>query len=310
MKVAKNILELIGNTPLVQINELNKDGYAKVYAKLEAFNPCSSIKDRTALSMIETAEKEGKLIPHKTTIIEPTSGNTGVGLAFICAVKGYKLILTMPETMSIERRLMVKAFGAEVILTDGTKGMKGAIDKANELASKIENSFIPQQFDNPANPEIHRLTTAEEIYNDTDGQVDIIVAGVGTGGTLMGIAQNLKEKNKNIMSVAIEPQNSAVLSGEKAGMHGLQGIGAGFIPSICDTNLIDKVIKVSDEDAINCARELATKEGILCGISGGASMFGALGMSKQLENKDKTIVVILPDFGERYLSTALFKDLI
>jgi len=309
MKIAENITELIGNTPLVKINALNRDGLALVAAKLEAFNPANSIKDRVALNMIESAEKEGKITAGKTVIIEPTSGNTGIGLAFVCAVKNYKLILTMPETMSIERRLMVKAFGAEVVLTDGAKGMKGAIDKAEELAKQNPDSFIPQQFCNLANPEAHRKSTANEIWRDTDGKIDILVAGVGTGGTITGIAQVLKSKNPNIKAVAVEPETSAVLSGKPAGTHKLQGIGAGFVPEICDTQLLDEIIPVSNEAAMETARKLATEEGILAGISGGAAMYAALQLSKREGNKGKTIVVILPDFGERYLSTELFAHL-
>lgn len=309
MNIAANITELIGNTPLVKINKLNQSGNATVAAKLELFNPANSIKDRIALNMIETAEQEGKLIAGKSLIIEPTSGNTGIGLAFICAVKGYKLILTMPETMSIERRLLVQAFGAEVVLTDGTKGMKGAIEKAEEIAAQNPDSFIPQQFCNPANPATHKKSTAPEIWRDTDGKIDILVAGVGTGGTITGISQFLKEKNPNIKAVAVEPQSSAVLSGKPAGPHKIQGIGAGFVPKICDTKLFDEIIPVSNEDAMETARQLASSEGILSGISGGAAMFAALELSKRPENKDKLIVVILPDFGERYLSTELFSHL-
>ncbi len=309
MKIAENITELVGNTPLVKINKLNKDGKAIIAAKAESFNPANSVKDRVALNMIETAEKEGRITPEKTVIIEPTSGNTGIGLAFVCAVKGYKLILTMPETMSIERRLMVKAYGAEVVLTPGAEGMKGAIKKAEELAKENENSFIPQQFCNPANPEVHRKTTAEEIWRDTEGKVDIIVAGVGTGGTITGIASVLKSKNPEIKAIAVEPASSAVLSGSPAGTHKIQGIGAGFIPEICDTKLIDEIIPVTDENAIVTARKLGTEEGILSGISGGAAMYAAIEISKREENQGKLIVVILPDFGERYLSTILYENL-
>ena len=308
MKIAENITKLIGNTPLVKINKLNQNNNATIVAKLESFNPAHSIKDRVALNMIERAEEEGK-INSTTLIIEPTSGNTGIGLALACAVKGYRLILTMPDTMSIERQLMVKAYGAEVILTEGQKGMQGAIAKANEIATKYPNSFIPQQFSNPANPQTHKKSTAKEIWDDTDGKIDILVAGVGTGGTLTGIGQALKEKNSDIKIVAIEPESSAVLSGKPAGLHKLQGIGAGFIPEICDTQIIDEIITVSDTDAINTARELGTKEGILSGISGGAAMFGAIELSKRPENTNKLIVTILPDFGERYLSTELYAHL-
>ena len=309
MKIAEKITDLIGKTPLVKINKLSKNSKATIVAKLESFNPAHSIKDRVALNMIEVAEKEGKIIPNKSVIIEPTSGNTGIGLALACAVKGYKLILTMPETMSIERQLMVKAYGAEVILTKGELGMTGAIEKAQELANEYEHSFIPQQFSNPANPQTHEHTTALEIINDTDGKIDIIVAGVGTGGTLSGIAKTLKKFNPNIKSIAVEPKDSAVLSGKPAGLHKIQGIGAGFIPENCDTTLIDEIIQVSNEDAINTARQLGTQEGILAGISGGASMFAGIELAKKEENKDKLIVVILPDFGERYLSTELYNHL-
>ena len=309
MKIAEQITDLVGKTPLVKINKLNKNGQATIVAKLESFNPAHSIKDRVALNMLEVAEKEGKIIPNKSIIIEPTSGNTGIGLALACAVKGYKLILTMPDTMSIERQLMVKAYGAQVVLTNGELGMKGAINKAQELAQEYEHSFIPQQFSNPANPKTHEKTTALEIINDTDGKVDILVAGVGTGGTITGIAKTLKKFNPNIKIIGVEPKNSAVLSGEKAGMHKIQGIGAGFIPEICDTTLIDEVICISDDDAISCARLLGTQEGILAGISGGAAINAALKLSTKEENKDKLIVVILPDFGERYLSTELYSHL-
>ena len=309
MKIAENILELIGNTPLVKINSLNKLQNATIAAKLESFNPANSIKDRVALNMIETAEKEGKLTKGETLIIEPTSGNTGIGLALVCAIKGYKLILTMPETMSIERQLMVKAFGAEVVLTEGEKGMKGAIEKAQEIADKNPNSFIPQQFSNPANPEIHQKTTANEIWNDTEGKIDILVAGVGTGGTISGIAKTLKEKKPSIKIVAVEPKDSAVLSGNPAGLHKIQGIGAGFIPDTCDKSLFDEIVPISNEEAMQTSRELATEEGILTGISGGAAMSAALCLANKTENKDKLIVVILPDSAERYLSTELFSQL-
>lgn len=309
MKIAEKITDLIGKTPLVKINNLNTDGKATILAKLESFNPAHSIKDRVALNMLETAEKNGEITPHKSIIIEPTSGNTGIGLALTCAVKGYKLILTMPETMSLERQLMVKAYGAKVVLTKGELGMKGAIEKAQELAKENKNSFIPQQFSNPSNPQTHENTTALEIINDTDGKVDLFIAGVGTGGTITGTAKTLKKFNPNVKIIAVEPKDSAVLSGKNAGMHKIQGIGAGFIPEICETSLIDEIITVSNEDAINTARELGTKEGILSGISGGAAMFAAIEISKKEENKDKNIVVILPDFGERYLSTELYSNL-
>lgn len=309
MKAAKNLCELTGNTPLVEINKLNKDGFAKIYAKLECFNPANSIKDRVALNMIEEAEKRGEINPDKTTIIEPTSGNTGIGLAWICAIKGYRLIITMPDTMSIERRILMKAYGAELILTEGSKGMKGAIEKAEELKTSIPDSIIIGQFVNPDNPAVHEKTTAIEILNDTDKKVDILVAGVGTGGTITGISRTIKKIKPDFKAIAVEPATSAVLSGESSGAHKIQGIGAGFIPKILEFNLLDEIIKVSNEDAIETARRLAKEEGILCGISSGAAMFGALKVSKRPENKDKIIVVILPDYGERYLSSVLFENL-
>lgn len=304
MKIAENMIELIGNTPLVKINKLNK-GNALIAAKLECKNPAGSVKDRPAYNMIYQAEKAGK-INKDTVIIEPTSGNTGVGLAFVCAIKGYKMILTMPETMSIERRMLLKAYGAELVLTDGAKGMQGAVDKAEELHKKYPNSFIPQQFNNPANPQIHYQTTAEEIWNDTDGKVDIVVAGVGTGGTICGISKKLKEKNKNIVAVAVEPFDSQVLAGKPAKPHKIQGIGANFVPENFDKSVIDEIFPVKNDDAIETAKKLAKEEGMLSGISCGANMFAALELSKRPENRDKLIVVILPDFGERYLSCGLF----
>ena len=304
MKIYNNVLELIGNTPLVRINQMN-NGEAKIVVKLEKQNPAGSVKDRPALYMIETAEKAG-LINKDTVIIEPTSGNTGIGLALACAIKGYKMILTMPETMSIERRKLLSAYGAELVLTDGAKGMQGAVDKANELHKEITNSFIPQQFSNPANPESHVISTAEEIWNDTDGKVDFIVAGMGTGGTISGIAKGLKAHNPNIKAIAIEPASSPLLTSGKAGAHKIQGIGANFIPENYNANLIDEVITVKDEDAILTAKELARKDGILSGISSGAALWAANELSKRNENKDKLIVVILPDSGERYLSSEMF----
>ena len=306
MEIAKNILDLIGNTPLVDINKLN-DGVAKVVAKVESFNPAGSIKDRPALNMIENAEKKG-LINKNTVIIEPTSGNMGVGLALACAVKGYKVIFTMPETMSVERRKLMKAYGAELVLTEGAKGMKGAVDKAFELNKEIKNSFVPMQFENPANPEIHEKTTAEEIWKDTDGKVDIVIAGVGTGGTITGIGRTLKKKNPNVKIVAVEPFKSQVLAGGKASGHGIQGIGANFVPKNFDRNVVDEIVPVKDEDAIETARLLAKEEGIFCGISSGASMYAAIEQSKKTENRDKLIVAILPDTGERYLSSVLCND--
>ena len=307
MKIYNNLIELIGNTPLVRINKLNT-GYSDIAAKVEFFNPAGSIKDRAALSMIEEAEKEGLIEAGKTTIIEPTSGNTGIGLALVCLLKGYKLILTMPDSMSKERRDILKAYGAELVLTDGTKGMQGAVDEAERLHKENKNSFIPQQFNNPANPKIHYETTAEEIWNDTDGKVDIIVAGVGTGGTISGIAKKLKEKNPNVKAIAVEPYSSPVITQGKAGTHQIQGIGANFIPKNYNADLIDEVITVKNEDAVNTARNLADKEGIFAGISSGAALHAAIELSQRQENKGKLIVVILPDTGMRYLSSVMFQD--
>ncbi len=301
MNIKENILHTIGNTPLVKINKLNS-GFATVLAKVESFNPAGSIKDRPALNMIEDAEKKG-LINKDTIIIEPTSGNTGVGLAMVCAVKGYRMILTMPETMSVERRKLLSAYGAELVLTEGAKGMQGAVEKAEELHKEYKNSFIPQQFSNPANPEIHFLTTAEEIWEDTEGKVEIVVGGVGTGGTISGISKKLKMKNYNIKAVAVEPEASQMLAKGIAGPHKIQGIGANFVPDNFDRSVVDEIFPVKNDDAIETSHELAKKEGILCGISSGASMFAGIELSKRPENKGKIIVVILPDTGERYLST-------
>ncbi len=307
MKIASNITELVGNTPLVKLNKLCAGAAAEVVVKLEFFNPLSSVKDRIALAMIEDAEKRG-LIKTGTTIIEPTSGNTGVGLAFVCAQRGYHLILTMPETMSIERRKLLKALGAELILTDGAKGMKGAIEKAEELNRSIPDSIIPQQFDNPANPEIHRRTTAEEIWRDTDGKIDIFVAAVGSGGTFTGVSEALKKKNPLIKAVAVEPFSSPVISGGTPSPHKIQGIGAGFIPSVLNKEIIDEIIKVKDEDAGITARRLAKEEGIFVGISSGANVWAAIELARRPENRGKRIVTVAPDTGERYLSTWLFED--
>jgi len=305
MRVEK-ITDLIGNTPLVRLNKINKSE-AVVYVKLEFFNPLHSIKDRVALSMIETAEKDGKL-KNGTVIVEPTSGNTGVGLAYIAAVKGYRVILTMPDTMSVERQKLLKALGAEVVLTQGAKGMKGAIEKAQEIAASTPGSFMPQQFNNPANPAIHEKTTGSEIWNDTEGQIDILVGGVGTGGTLAGVGKFLKSKKTDIKIIAVEPAGSPVLSGGQAGPHNIQGIGAGFVPVIYDAAVIDEVIAVDEEKAANAARSLAREEGIFAGISSGAALHAALIVAKRQENNGKTVVVILPDSGERYLSTYLWEE--
>lgn len=304
MKIANNLTELIGHTPLVRLNKIN-NGQAEVLLKLEYFNPANSVKDRAAFQMLEDAVSDG-LINDDTVIIEPTSGNTGIGLAMICAIKGLKIILTMPETMSIERRKLLKAYGAELILTSGSEGMQGAVNKANELHEQIKNSFIPSQFDNPSNPKAHYNTTANEIWEDTDGNVDIIVAGVGTGGTISGIAKRLKENNKEIKAVAVEPYDSQVLAGKSAGAHKIQGIGANFKPKNFNADLIDEIIPVTNEDAIAIARDLGTKEGILAGFSGGANVFAAIELAKRPENNGKTVVAILPDFGERYLSSILY----
>ncbi len=308
MKVYKSITELIGNTPLIEVvgYERKKELQAKLLVKVESFNPAGSVKDRIASAMILDAEKKG-ILKKGSVIIEPTSGNTGIGLAAIAASKGYKLILTMPETMSMERRLLIKAYGAEIVLTEGSKGMKGAIAKANELHEQIPNSFIPSQFDNPSNPKAHYQTTGPEIWNDTDGKIDIFVAGVGTGGTISGIGQYLKEKNKEIKVIAVEPFNSPVLSKGVSGPHGIQGIGAGFVPNTLNTSIYDEIITIKEEEAFAAERELATLDGILVGISSGAALYAATEVAKRKENKNKTIVVLLPDTGERYLSTKAFQ---
>lgn len=306
MKVANNITELVGNTPLVRINRLNT-GKANIFAKLESFNPASSVKDRIALAMIEEGERSGK-INKDTVIIEPTSGNTGIGLSFVSAAKGYKCILTMPESMSLERRKLLTGFGAKLVLTPASKGMKGAIEKAEELALEYPNSFIPMQFKNKANPEVHRKTTAIEIWNDTDGKVDIFVAGVGTGGTISGVSTALKSKKPSVLAVAVEPTDSPVLSGGAPGPHKIQGIGAGFIPDNCDVSAIDSIIQIDNNTAFATAKKLIQEEGILCGISSGANVAAAIQLSELPENEGKNIVVIICDTGERYLSTALFDE--
>ncbi len=306
-KIFQSITETIGSTPLVKIRKMGS-GKADILAKCESFNPLSSVKDRIAISMIESAEKAGS-ISADTLIVEPTSGNTGIGLAFVCAAKGYKLKLVMPESMSIERRKVLKMLGAELVLTPGEKGMKGAVEAAEELSKKNANIFIPQQFQNPSNPEVHRRTTAEEIWADTDGKVDILAAGVGTGGTITGVGEILKKKNPSIQIVAVEPDSSAVLSGEDPGPHKIQGIGAGFLPDILNTSVIDEIFRVSNEDAMNASRQMARKEGILGGISAGAALYASCELSKRSENEGKTIVFIMCDTGERYISTELFEGL-
>jgi cysteine synthase A len=307
MKIASDMTKLVAHTPLVKLNRVTGDAKATVVAKLESFNPLGCVKERIGLNMIETAELQG-LIQKDTTIVEPTSGNTGIGLAFVCAVRGYKLILTMPESMSIERRKLLKALGAELILTPGPEGMPGAIAKAEELCASGPNHFMPQQFKNPANPAIHRETTAVEIWQDTDGQVDIVVGGVGTGGTVTGIAEALKPKKPGLEVIAVEPSTSAVMSGGQKGPHPIQGIGAGFIPDVMQVDLMDEILPVAPDDAIEMTRSLARKEGILAGMSSGAAAFAAVQVAKRPENEGKLIVVVLPDTGERYLSTPVFSE--
>ncbi|MBI5031061.1 MAG: cysteine synthase A [Chloroflexi bacterium] len=308
MKIAKDVTELIGNTPLVRLNRVNDGAGADIVAKLEFYNPAHSVKDRIGLSMIDAAEKAGK-IKKDTIILEPTSGNTGIGLAMVCAARGYNCAMIMPETVSQERKMILRAYGAAVILTPGPEGMSGAIKKAEELAAADSRFFIPQQFKNPANPEIHRKTTAEEIWRDTDGKVDILISGIGTGGTITGVGEIIKERRPSFKTIAVEPDASPVLSGGKKGSHPIQGIGAGFVPDVLNTKIYDEIIRVKNDDAFEMARRMAKEEGLLVGISSGAATWAALQVAKRSENKGKLIVVIIPSFGERYLSTALFADL-
>jgi cysteine synthase len=306
MQIAKNVTELIGRTPLVRLNKVVQGAHADVVVKLESLNPAASVKDRIGLAMIEAAERDGLIQPGKTVIVEPTSGNTGIALAFVAAVKGYQCVLVMPDTMSVERRITLRAFGAKLVLTEGAKGMSGAIDKAKQVLAELPHAFMPQQFANPANPEVHRRTTAVELWEDTDGKIDALVAGVGTGGTITGVAQLIKQKKPGFKAIAVEPTDSPVLSGGSPGKHKIQGIGAGFKPDVLDMKLVDEVITVSNDEAFAMARRLAQEEGILCGISSGANVHAAVKYASRPETKGQLVVAIVPSFGERYLNTDLF----